>query len=373
MTDPEWLDIVPIIIQHLPIEALNRLRQSCRAFRNLACILAAPTVAHSRSASLQNQLLESQESLRFLSALPSLQEVHLRSPRSLFGLHQLPQLTDIRIEGAGKGLDFRPLQEVSQLRHLEVQLAARLSENEGLCCIGSLTQVTSLLLSGESCLENDHVWEMTSLAAMEVVGSSFSNDLDWYKLSNLTSLKATEMVLYNGLEGLRLLQRLHILCNTDADYTENELEALQSTTSLTSLTLEFPQIAKEDEAISFRALRHLPRLQELSLRHCCPAGPLLLPALTALTLITFNKTTMPKLRLCDSLKFIHIFLKRIECLVSADDLPPFSLAEPLTIRHTVRLSGRLMLNIDLRQDGHAPDGLVMEALHEPWPTAARAF
>lgn len=371
VTDPEWVDVVPIIVKHLNLDSLGRLRRTCQAFRNLACILAAPKAAHSRSMILEKQLLETHQSLKFLMALPNLREIHLCSPRSLFGLHQLSQLTEIRIKDAGKGLDFRPLQEVSQLQRVEVRLAECLAEREGLCCIDCLTQVTSLLLSGENCLENDHIWELTSLAALEVEGNSFSNQLDWFMLSNLTSLKATEMVLYANLEALRQLRRLHILCKNDADYAEHELGALRNTTSLTSLTLEYSQTVKEDEEVSFRALQNLPGLQELSLKHCWPAGPLRLPALTALTLMTFNMDSMPRLRLCDSLRSIHIFLKRTRCLVSADDLPLFSPAEPLTIRHIVRLTGRLMLNIDLLQDGRVPDGLIIEPSDEQWPVAAQ--
>ena len=140
VTDPEWIDVLPAVVKHLPLHAVGNLRRTCRALRVLPCILAVPTSVLSRE-NVMVKLLDTRASCRVChdSAVSTWKRpsFSLRCTASAHtGQHQLFRQ---------KPLFFRPLQDLGRLRRLELKLGG----HEALSCLGKLTQLTSLLVCGQ--------------------------------------------------------------------------------------------------------------------------------------------------------------------------------------------------------------------------------
>ena len=209
--DPEIIDILPVVAQHLPLSGVGSLRATCRLLRYLPCVLATPTRAHDHTEEDQIKLLDSPDSVQFLLSLPRLQIVYLKEPKSLFGLHQLSHLTKVILDcRPGQLVDFRTLRDLRNCRRLELFYVEQTDPSTSpLPCLNEPTQVTSLLLHGADCLTNE-VWQLSGLQNLQVLTCSSQQQTYWEQLTALKNLNAPDQALRNGLEHLLLLKCLCI-------------------------------------------------------------------------------------------------------------------------------------------------------------------
>ena len=273
-----------------------------------------------------------------LLSLHHLCNVTLREPHSLFGLHCLQQLQTPTLRSAA-GLDLRPLTEAAALRSLDVQFDGA---HSGLY-LGELTQLTSLVFRG---FNPEKIAHLTNLQKLSLHGI-WDDRLPLPLLSRLTELIGPVELCDRRLERLPLL-RLHLKAD-HAVSMERRLDELSHASSITSLTLQ-SSVSQESRDIDLSDLAALPGLQALRLLCCFPESALTLPAMTSLTFQSGNKACrLPDAKHCSSLRKIHVFAHHGNCVFSAAQLPPFSMARPLQIRHASRGLACIALHCNLIQ------------------------
>ena len=367
--DPEFLDVLPAVVQHLPLRAVGHLRETCRTLRNQPCVLAVPEKAASKP-SHKEALLQNPGSINFLLTLPSLRVVHVSKPQSLFGLHLLPQLSALRLVDIST-LDMRPLSTLKMLRHLALSgdPAAQVS------CLGELTQLTSLSCCG-GCMQPGVPFNLTGLQRLDMTGIEYIEDTvwSWAGLTRLTELRAADKILGPG-KGVQEppLQVLHVQLTDDSCYAVDCIEELRGITRINTLTLDGRDTgyhtATKIADMDMGGLADLARLQQLCLKNLMPsAWELSLAALTSLTFMVQHEIRTPVLRSCNQLQVIHVFIESRACNISRGYLPPFSLTQPLEIRYTTRSFGRLVLDANLVQGAQLCPGLHVEYKPGQWPS-----
>ena len=353
--DHEILDVLPLILGHLPLQAVGHLRQTCRLLRTSPCILAVATHAGDCHLHPCSELLDHCGGLKFILSLPHLSSMRIRETNSLFGLHCLQQLQRLTLRSPD-GLDFRPLTELPALRSLDVHFSSPGSGH----FLEELTQLTALSFRGYSPGKVAHLTNLRKLAMHEIFDDAFPLQ----HLSRLTELTGPVELLDARLGQLPLL-RLHITSD-HAVWLENKLGNLSHARSLTALTLQSsPTQGSRD--IDLSELNALPHLQALRLLFCFPDGALSFPAMTSLSIQSGdNACRLPDVRHCQSLQLYTIFMTSGNFVVSADQLPPFSRAQPLIIRHASRSSGCLVLHNNLIQQHRLREGLSLEEWKGEW-------
>lgn len=372
VTDPELLHVLPSVLKHIPLPAVGCLRETCTTFRSLPCVLATPVLAHDYTIhSSAPQMLDSRHTIDFLLSLPNLQHIRIDAPKSLFGFQYLTQLSSIKLTRA-TALDYRPLQAISGLRHLELNSGA----DQPLYCLDELTFLTSLVMGGDGTV-SANILQLTNLQELDLGADCSFQGSDWKSLPNLTSLKAASACLVAGLEDLPHLQRLHSRAGgwqADLD-PEDALEdveicvqQLPACTALSALTLHGTPRSGRDLQLFLNPLHHLPNLQTLELGRCCPRATLQLSALTALTFFTSNAKTVPIMGQCSSLLQVHIFVAAVSCVLSSAHVPNLGPLQRLHIKYTLGFEGRLLLNSDLLNDlGQVSQGLCVQRFDSAWP------